>query len=351
MRRGREPSRSQRLMKTTAGVSWFRSRTVASSSVSAALVTTSSISIEAPSLSRVIARSIASGAATQTRTGIPRASRRSSENITLVGSETATSTYPSSMSLIGIAPYLRARLSGRSAAASTSMDAKSSSTNSRSCCSARTRVTCNRVAKPFVTRISPRRSSGLMRFSRRAISSCSGVTAPSRTRSVPRAGHGFLAASIPVVSAGSFPWLRDVARCQARIGETAQMRAVIQRVRSASVTVGGETVGAVGPGLLILLGIASRTKRGDAEALAVKVARLRIFENERRPVRPLDRRCRWGGAGREPVHALADDDPRKSPRFLDALPSPSVPVLCSSILCDARCARESRSRPVCSARG
>ncbi len=59
------------------------------------------------------------------------------------------------------------------------------------------------------------------------------------------------------------------------------MRAVIQRVRSACVTVGDETVGGCGPGLLILLGIAVEDEAGDAEALAVKVARLRIFENER----------------------------------------------------------------------
>jgi D-aminoacyl-tRNA deacylase len=59
------------------------------------------------------------------------------------------------------------------------------------------------------------------------------------------------------------------------------MRAVIQRVRSASVTVEEETVGACGPGLLILLGVAVEDEAHDAETLAVKVARLRIFENER----------------------------------------------------------------------
>ena len=110
----------------------------------------------------------------------------------------------------------------------------SSSTNSRSCCSARTRVTCSRVAKPFVTRISPRRSSGLRRFSRRAISSCSGVTAPSRTRSVPRAGHGFLAASMYRRIGSSLPWLRDVRLRRRDSARTGPMRAVIQRVSRAS---------------------------------------------------------------------------------------------------------------------
>ena len=58
------------------------------------------------------------------------------------------------------------------------------------------------------------------------------------------------------------------------------MRAVVQRVTKARVVVGGETAGAVGRGLCILLGIASDDVLGDAERLAEKIARLRIFENE-----------------------------------------------------------------------
>ena len=90
-----------RLMNTTAGVSCWRSSTVASSSVSAASVTTSSMSTVASAWMRLIAASIASAAATHTRTGTPRASRSSSENMTLVGSATATITEPSSRKWIG----------------------------------------------------------------------------------------------------------------------------------------------------------------------------------------------------------------------------------------------------------
>jgi D-tyrosyl-tRNA(Tyr) deacylase len=46
------------------------------------------------------------------------------------------------------------------------------------------------------------------------------------------------------------------------------------------VVVGGETVGAIGPGLCVLLGVAGSDAPGAAERLAGKVARLRIFENE-----------------------------------------------------------------------
>jgi D-aminoacyl-tRNA deacylase len=58
------------------------------------------------------------------------------------------------------------------------------------------------------------------------------------------------------------------------------MRAVIQRVREASVTVDGEVVGSCGRGLMILLGVAAEDDAAAAERLAGKIARLRIFENE-----------------------------------------------------------------------
>ena len=58
------------------------------------------------------------------------------------------------------------------------------------------------------------------------------------------------------------------------------MRAVVQRVLRARVVVRGETVGASGPGLCVLLGVAAGDEVSEAERLAEKVARLRIFENE-----------------------------------------------------------------------
>lgn len=58
------------------------------------------------------------------------------------------------------------------------------------------------------------------------------------------------------------------------------MRAVVQRVLRARVVVRGETVGASGPGLCVLLGVAAGDEVSDAQRLAEKVARLRIFEND-----------------------------------------------------------------------
>ena len=58
------------------------------------------------------------------------------------------------------------------------------------------------------------------------------------------------------------------------------MRAVVQRVTRASVTVEGETVGEIGNGLVVLLGIARDDTKLDAAYLAEKIAALRIFDDE-----------------------------------------------------------------------
>lgn len=57
------------------------------------------------------------------------------------------------------------------------------------------------------------------------------------------------------------------------------MRAVVQRVTEARVEVGGEVVGAIGTGLLVLLGVARGDTPADAAYLAEKTAGLRIFED------------------------------------------------------------------------
>ena len=58
------------------------------------------------------------------------------------------------------------------------------------------------------------------------------------------------------------------------------MRAVVQRVSRAQVTVGAEIVGEIGRGLLVLLGVAHTDSETDADYLAGKITGLRIFEDE-----------------------------------------------------------------------
>ncbi|MBE6428881.1 MAG: D-tyrosyl-tRNA(Tyr) deacylase [Planctomycetaceae bacterium] len=58
------------------------------------------------------------------------------------------------------------------------------------------------------------------------------------------------------------------------------MRACVQRVSRASVRVEGETVGKIGNGILVLLGVSAADTEGDLTALADKMAGLRIFEDQ-----------------------------------------------------------------------
>lgn len=58
------------------------------------------------------------------------------------------------------------------------------------------------------------------------------------------------------------------------------MRVVVQRVSSASVTIGGTVKSAIGQGLLVLLGVGPADEQADLEYLVKKVAGLRIFDDE-----------------------------------------------------------------------
>ena len=57
------------------------------------------------------------------------------------------------------------------------------------------------------------------------------------------------------------------------------MRTVIQRVTSASVSIGGEVVGEIGKGVMLLLGITPEDTQQDADWLVGKISKLRIFDD------------------------------------------------------------------------
>ncbi len=57
------------------------------------------------------------------------------------------------------------------------------------------------------------------------------------------------------------------------------MRTVIQRVTSASVSIGGEVVGEIGKGIMLLLGITPEDTQQDADWLVGKISKLRIFDD------------------------------------------------------------------------
>ena len=58
------------------------------------------------------------------------------------------------------------------------------------------------------------------------------------------------------------------------------MRAVIQRVSEANVVIDGKINGAIGKGLVILLGVNQNDDKSDAQVLAEKISKLRIFSDE-----------------------------------------------------------------------
>ncbi len=59
------------------------------------------------------------------------------------------------------------------------------------------------------------------------------------------------------------------------------MKAVIQRVSRADVKIDGKTVGQIGPGLLVLLGVGPKDTTETADYLAAKIVNMRIFEDEK----------------------------------------------------------------------
>ncbi len=58
------------------------------------------------------------------------------------------------------------------------------------------------------------------------------------------------------------------------------MRAVVQRVSRAGVSVGGRTIGSIGTGFMVLLGVEDTDGTEDAEYIAGKIAGLRVFEDD-----------------------------------------------------------------------
>ena len=81
------------------------------------------------------------------------------------------------------------------------------------------------------------------------------------------------------------------AYAQRRLSGPASMRALVQRVSQAAVEVEGERVAQIGPGILVLLGVARDDTPEQAEGLAAKVRALRIFDDaEGRMNEPLGER-------------------------------------------------------------
>jgi D-tyrosyl-tRNA(Tyr) deacylase len=98
------------------------------------------------------------------------------------------------------------------------------------------------------------------------------------------------------------------------------VRAVVQRVAQARVTVDGKVVGEIGPGLCVLLGVARDDGEEAAERFAGKIARLRVFENDEGR---FDRSLLDAGGAALVVSQftlIADTGKGNRPSFCDAAP-------------------------------
>lgn len=114
------------------------------------------------------------------------------------------------------------------------------------------------------------------------------------------------------------------------------MRAVVQRVSSASVTSDGHVVGEIGPGLCVLLGVAVDDTQQDVITLAQKVVGLRIFEDgEGKMNRAL---AETGGAMLVVSQFTLLGDCRKGrrPSFIEAAPPEQADALYQSFVAEVR---------------
>jgi D-tyrosyl-tRNA(Tyr) deacylase len=109
------------------------------------------------------------------------------------------------------------------------------------------------------------------------------------------------------------------------------MRAIVQRVREASVTVEGRRIAAIGVGLMVLLGAGHADSTGDAEWLADKLVHLRIFDNDDGK---FDRSVLEIGGGVLLVSQFtlyADTRKGRRPSFTDAARPEQAAPLCESV--------------------
>lgn len=105
------------------------------------------------------------------------------------------------------------------------------------------------------------------------------------------------------------------------------MRAVIQRVKYASVKVDGVVIGAVDEGFLVLLGVSEDDTEKDAEILAKKTANLRIFQDEEGKMNKSLLDLSYGALVISQFTLLADTKKGNRPSFIHAAkPETAVPL-------------------------
>ena len=114
------------------------------------------------------------------------------------------------------------------------------------------------------------------------------------------------------------------------------MKVLLQRVSSASVSIAGEVVGRIGPGLVVLVGVASGDTEKDAQYLAQKTTSLRIFSDEtgKFNLSALDIQGELVVVSRFTLRA--DTRKCRRPRFVEAAPPAQAEGLFEQFVAQAR---------------
>lgn len=105
------------------------------------------------------------------------------------------------------------------------------------------------------------------------------------------------------------------------------MRAVLQRVKEASVTVDSKVVGAIGPGLLVLLGVGKGDTDVDLDFMVDKIPQLRIFEDDAGKMNRSLLDTSKAMLAVSQFTLFADTSRGRRPSFIDAMPPEEAKVM------------------------
>ena len=114
------------------------------------------------------------------------------------------------------------------------------------------------------------------------------------------------------------------------------MKALLQRVTGASVSIGGEVVGQIGPGLVVLVGVASGDTGSEAQYLAQRTVNLRIFPDEEGKLNLSVLDIKGELLVVSQFTLLADTRKGRRPSFIEAAPPAQAEELIEKFIAEAR---------------
>ena len=114
------------------------------------------------------------------------------------------------------------------------------------------------------------------------------------------------------------------------------MKALLQRVTRASVSIGGEVVGKIGPGLVVLVGVASGDTGSEAQYLAQRTVNLRIFPDEEGKFNFSVLDIKGELLVVSQFTLLADTRKGRRPSFVEAAPPAQAEELIEKFIAEAR---------------